>query len=77
MFPDSSYLNSEGYGWESDTKNNSYEAVLADQLPAPKHIVVRNYVFANVKRDVTLYNVAAKITRIRWRFKRMRDEYPP
>ena len=39
MFPAPSHLNPEEYGWEYNTNNNSYEAVMADQLPAPKHIV--------------------------------------
>ena len=33
-----SFLNSEEYGWEYDTNNNFYAAVLTDQLPVPKHI---------------------------------------
>ena len=39
LFPAPSYLNPKQYGWEYDTNNNSYEAVMTDQLPAPKHIV--------------------------------------
>ena len=38
LFPASSYLNSQEYGWEYDT-NNNYEAVTTDQLPASKHIL--------------------------------------
>ena len=39
MFPAPLYLNPEENGWECNTNNNSYEAVMTDQLPAPKHIV--------------------------------------
>ena len=39
LFPGPSYLNPEEYGWEYDTNNNSYEAVMTDLLAAPKHIV--------------------------------------
>ena len=39
LFPAPSYLNPEEYGWEYDTNNNFYEAVMTDQLAAPKHIV--------------------------------------
>ena len=39
LFPASLYLNPTEYGWEYDTSNDSYEAVMTDQLPAPKNIV--------------------------------------
>ena len=38
LFPAPPYLNPEEYGWEYDTSNNSYEAVMTDQLPTPNHI---------------------------------------
>ena len=34
FFPAPLYLNPEEYGWY-DTNNNSYEAVMTDQLPGP------------------------------------------
>ena len=37
LFPAPLYLNPEEYGWKYNTNNNSYEAVMTDQLPAPKH----------------------------------------
>ena len=39
LFRAPSYLNPEEYGWEYDTNSNSYEAVMTNQLAAPKHIV--------------------------------------
>ena len=39
LFTVPSYINPEEYGWEYDTNNNSYEALIADQLAAPKHIM--------------------------------------
>ena len=39
LFPASSDLNPEEYGWEYDTNNNSYETVMTYQLAVPKHIV--------------------------------------
>ena len=39
LFPALSYLNPEEYGRNYNTNNNSYEAVMTDQLAAPKHIV--------------------------------------
>ena len=39
LFPAPSYLNPEEYDWEYNPNNNSYEAVMIEQLAAPKHIV--------------------------------------
>ena len=37
LFPAPLYLNPEEHGWEYNTSNNSYEAVMTNQLAAPKH----------------------------------------
>ena len=39
LFPVPLYLNLEKYGWKYNINNISYEALMADQPPARKHIV--------------------------------------
>ena len=37
--PSPPYLKPEDYGWNNDTANKPYEAIMTNQLPAPKQIV--------------------------------------